>query len=455
MPSVKLSPIFNDAQLDDNGLILSGGKVYWYLAGTTTPTTTYSDTSGSTAQSNPVVLNVRGEPDNPIWLSTGQAYKAILKDSLDNTIRTVDNISGINDTSAPIISEWVLYPGAASYINTTTFSVTGDQRATFTDGRRVKATVSGVDKYATINGTPVYGTGTTTVVLTIDGGGVLDSSLNSVYYGFLDPAYPSFDTTGVNNNTKAGIQSQTWTAFTTGGSSGAYTLTPSPAISSLSAGQRFRVKFHATGNGTDTIAVNGLTATTLKQYSSVGVKEAPRIFINQLADVEYDGTDFVILDPITPVITREIAQIQYLETGTFASGSTAIPVDDTIPQITEGDQYMSVAITPTNASSTIEIEVVFFGSENSNTSDQMTVALFKDSGANAIAAGSEPQTHTNGMPGQVVFRHRRSAGSTSAQTYTVRAGLNNAAQLNFNGGFGGAKLGGVFASSLKITEYTP
>ena len=61
MPSVKLSPLFNDAQLDNNGLPLSGGMVYWYLAGTTTPTIVYAESSGSVANTNPVLLNTRGE----------------------------------------------------------------------------------------------------------------------------------------------------------------------------------------------------------------------------------------------------------------------------------------------------------------------------------------------------------------------------------------------------------
>ena len=191
MPSVKLSPLFNDEQLDNDGLPLSGGLVYWYLAGTTTPITVYAESSGSVPNTNPVVLNTRGEPANPIWLPTGQAYKAVLKDSVGNIIRTVDNISGINDTSAPTISEWLLYAGPATYINATQFSVTGDATAIFDNGRRIKATVSGTDRYATVSGSPVYGAGVTTVTLSLDSG-VLDASLNTVYYGFLDPAYPSF-----------------------------------------------------------------------------------------------------------------------------------------------------------------------------------------------------------------------------------------------------------------------
>lgn len=295
MPSVKLSPLFNDAQLDNNGIPLSGGMVYWYLAGTTTPTIVYSESSGSVANTNPVILNTRGEPVQPIWLPTGDTYKAVLNDSLGNLIRTIDNISGVNDTTTPVISEWVLYAGAATYISGTSFSVTGDATATFDNGRRVKATVSGTDRYGTVNGAPVYALGVTTVTLVLDSG-VLDSSLATVYYGFLDPAHPSFDTTGVNTNTKAGIQSQTWVAFTTGGTSGTYTLTPNPAITAYAAGQRFNVTFNAASAATNTINVSALGAKSLKIYNSAGTKINAVFALNQISDIIYDGTDFVMLN---------------------------------------------------------------------------------------------------------------------------------------------------------------
>jgi len=189
--TVFLSPLFNDAQFDSVGDTLSGGQLYWYLSGTTTPATTYSDSLGAVPQANPIVLNIRGEPDNPIWLTSGNSYKAVLRDSLGTLIRTVDKISGVNDTSTPSISEWLLFSGAATYISATSFSVVGDQRDTFTYYRRIKAAVSGGVCYATI-ASSTYATGITTVTVTNDST-VLDAGLVSVYYGFLNPTYPSFN----------------------------------------------------------------------------------------------------------------------------------------------------------------------------------------------------------------------------------------------------------------------
>ena len=324
MPSVKLSPLFNDAQLDNNGLPLSGGFVYWYIAGTTTPVTVYTESSGSTVNTNPVILNTRGEPVQPIWLPTGQSYKAVLTDGNGGLIRTIDNISGVNDTTTPVISEWVLYAGSATYISGTSFSVTGDATAIFDNGRRVKATVSGTDRYGTVNGAPVFALGVTTVTLTLDSG-VLDSSLATVYYGFLDPAHPSFDTTGVNTNTKSGIQSQTWVAFTTGGSSGTYTLTPNPAITSYSANQRFNVTFNAASAATNTINVNGLGAKSLKMYNSAGSKIDAIFALNQVSDIIYDGTDFVLLNvPQSSTTSPTLTGIPVAPTATAGTNTTQI-----------------------------------------------------------------------------------------------------------------------------------
>ena len=320
MPSVKLSPLFNDAQLDNNGLPLSGGQVYWYVAGTSTPVTVYTESSGSTVNTNPVVLNTRGEPVQPIWLPTGQAYKAVLTDAVGGLIRTIDNIYGVNDTSAPVISEWVSYAGTATYVSTSSFSVAGDQRATFTNGRRIKATVSGTDVYGTINATPTYALGVTTVLVTLDSG-VFDSSLTTVYYGFLDPTHPSFDTTGVNTNTKAGIQAQTWTAFTSGGTSGVYTLTPVPAISAYVGGQRFNVMFNAVSASTNTININGLGAKSLKMYNSAGTKIDAVFALNQVIDIIYDGTDFVMTPPQS-----------LLAGGTFTGAITGTTINGTTMQ---------------------------------------------------------------------------------------------------------------------------
>lgn len=98
--SVNPSPIGGYAGqfFDNNGVILSGGKVYTYAAGTTTPQATYTSSAGVTPHSNPIVLDSAGRvPGGEIWLTAGATYKFVVETSLGVLIGTYDNVEGINE----------------------------------------------------------------------------------------------------------------------------------------------------------------------------------------------------------------------------------------------------------------------------------------------------------------------------------------------------------------------
>jgi len=79
--------------LDNNGVMLSGGLVYTYSAGTTTPLATYTSNTGDTALANPIVLDASGRvPTGQIWLTYGKGYKFTIKTSTGTLIGTYDNI---------------------------------------------------------------------------------------------------------------------------------------------------------------------------------------------------------------------------------------------------------------------------------------------------------------------------------------------------------------------------
>jgi len=83
--------------LDNAGNVLTGGKIYTYAAGTTTPQVAYGNSAGTTPLSNPIILDAAGRvPTGEIWLTDGLVYKFVLKDSNDVLIATYDYISGIN-----------------------------------------------------------------------------------------------------------------------------------------------------------------------------------------------------------------------------------------------------------------------------------------------------------------------------------------------------------------------
>lgn len=147
-----------------------------------------------------------------------------------------------------------------------------------------------------------------------------------------------------------------------------------------------------------------------------------------------------------------LVQVANVQTGAVATGTTVMPYDDTIPQNTEGDQYMSLAITPAAATNKLKITVTLVGSEVSNPADQISVALFQDTTANALAA-VPCRAPTSFGPMAITFTHYMTAGTTSATTFKVRAGLNAAGTFVFNGDNAGNRLyGGVCASSITIEE---
>lgn len=86
----------------DSGTPLSGGKLYTYLAGTTTPETTYTDSSAESDNPNPIILNAAGRVPGEIWVNIGVSYKFVVKDAQDVLIATYDNIIG-SSTAAEIL----------------------------------------------------------------------------------------------------------------------------------------------------------------------------------------------------------------------------------------------------------------------------------------------------------------------------------------------------------------
>jgi hypothetical protein len=103
--AVFLSPVGGVAAqfFTNTGAVLTGGKLFTYAAGTTTPLVSYTTSAGNVARTNPIVLDAAGRvPDGgEIWI-TSAAYKFVLTDSNNVLIATYDNISGIGAASYQI-----------------------------------------------------------------------------------------------------------------------------------------------------------------------------------------------------------------------------------------------------------------------------------------------------------------------------------------------------------------
>ena len=106
--SVTPSPIggFAAQFFDNNGVILSGGKIYTYAAGTSTPVQSYTSASGTTPHTNPIILDSAGRvPGGEIWLTDGINYKFVIETATSILIGSYDNISGINSNFVNFIGQ--------------------------------------------------------------------------------------------------------------------------------------------------------------------------------------------------------------------------------------------------------------------------------------------------------------------------------------------------------------
>lgn len=140
-------------------------------------------------------------------------------------------------------------------------------------------------------------------------------------------------------------------------------------------------------------------------------------------------------------------QIKANTSAATTSGTTVIPVDNTIPQITEGIEVMTQAITPTSATNLLVIEATALVG-NSAGSNNAVIALFQDSTANALHATNQFQSQAAGDV-NLALLHQMVAGTTSSTTFRIRIGYSGAGTTTFgNGRFSTTPHG-----SLVITEY--
>lgn len=144
-----------------------------------------------------------------------------------------------------------------------------------------------------------------------------------------------------------------------------------------------------------------------------------------------------------------IVQVVNVQSGAVATGTNLTPNDDSIPQLSEQNIFMTRTITPVSASNILQIEVVMYSASTSN-GDSLNSSLFQDSGSAAIACIAEQYSNAN-HPVDLSYTHTMVAGTTSEITFKVGSAATGGT-TTFNGVAGLRKYGGVAASSITITE---
>ncbi len=215
--------------------------------------------------------------------------------------------------------------------------------------------------------------------------------------------------------------------------------------SAATLGNGFTVGFHH--NGT-----TGANLYTIDPDGSENIDDDATIVLDTASEsvwIVSDGTNWHIFSRNTPKLRHSVQTVN-VQDGAVATGTTVIPYDDTIPQITEGDEYMTLAITPLNVNNILKIDVVFNGASTSGT--QFMVALFQDTTADALAVATSIINPGSSME-NFMFSYYVVAGTLSSTTFRVRAAATGAGTTTFNGAIGARKFGGVSSSSITITEY--
>jgi hypothetical protein len=251
---------------DANGDPLAGGKLYTYAAGTTTPLATYTDSTGTTPNTNPIILDSRGEAN--VWL-TAVAYKFELKTSADALIWTVDNIS-----NALNLSQLLANSGSAA-----------NPPYTFAADPTTGMYLGAVGQIAlSANGTPVLRSSDTAMTIGQAGG---SNDVDTTVYG-------DFSVNGLLEVTSSSNPSQAFYRPATTGTVGRITWEGRDTVASRVSYARIEGEITSPLTGTHTGNLNFYTATAgaltekmrIDASGNVGIGNTPTVKL----DVQGAGT---------------------------------------------------------------------------------------------------------------------------------------------------------------------
>ncbi|MBT0664884.1 hypothetical protein KI809_11285 [Geobacter pelophilus] len=156
--------------------------------------------------------------------------------------------------------------------------------------------------------------------------------------------------------------------------------------------------------------------------------------------------------PATVATAGSVIGYASASTGSVVKCNVTIPRDDTVPQITEGTQVLSVIYAAKRPNSRIVIRAYVQGQP---TNAGTTVSsLFQSGSSNAIAAATHTVSADGNFPAPIAIMGEYSPGSTDSVTYSLRVGRGDAGQVFYvNGTNAGLRVfGGVAATYMTVEE---
>lgn len=474
-----------------NGVPLAGALLYFYTAGTTTPITVYQDSGLITPHAFPVVADASGI--FPIIYVNSTTYKTVLKTALGVTVQTADNINTTAASSTVLDSVFTLQ-NASDQTKQAQFSLagltTGTLRTyTLPDSNGTLLTTGSAATLAQA----LAGTSSTAVIAAnalAQERQLISSPFNlglaaSVGSSALTVSVKGADGNDPSSSNPVTVSFRNVTAAT--GTPTSLTLTAALSLvissgstmgfTSATIGRLWIVLFNDAGtarlglvnalSGTSIMALRpGLYSSTAEGgaggadsaqiiYTNSAVTAKAMIILGYLEATEATAGTWAttpsllkVYMPGDPLPGDNVGTPARNSTGAVSTGTTVVPLDDTIPQSNEGDQYLSQAIVPSSGANLLSVDATL--NLATSVGNNTTAAIFRDATANALSAVN--QNMANDAVNVVRVTAAVQAGATTSTTFKVRAGGSNAGTTTFNGVATARKLGGVFGSYISISE---
>lgn len=500
-----LVPIANVWQFFTNaGAILAGGKLYTYAAGTSTPLTTYTTKALSVQNANPIVLDSYGRLPNGVFVEAGTSCKLILHDSAGNQLGpTFDNLDAVGGSGAGSSSQfWGGTAGGtpnALTINPSgyTANTAGNVIQFIAASDNTGAVTLNVASLGNVNvqkqGSTALASGdiqANAVVCVVFDGTKFQLESTSDFVAQLARNVPAGNIaatdvqTAINeldtekgglalNNAWTGTQDFQGTVTLTskainmaqgsalsdsgtpdlGAVAGNYVhadagTTTWTALGTVQAGTFRIVKFgtarQITHNATSLILPGAANITTangdVAGFVSLGSGNWRCVWFSRTSGDQGLASGRII----------QVARTLY--STVFDTAGTALPLDTSIPQNTEGDEITGLAttITPKYTNSKLLVECSVQCGDSASAADYVIAALFRDSTANAIASGLGDFEQTSNLE----VCAEVTASALTATTFKVRIGTNGGSVVRVNAKHDNAtiQLGATVTSIMKVTE---
>ena len=452
---------FNNA-----GQPLSGGLVYTYQPGTTTPLTTYTSSSLATANPNPLVLNSAGQTTTDMY--TTQAFKLYVTDASNNLQWVEDNITTLGQLVS-VQSQTTTYTSVVTdrdklfTCNANGGSFTINLLASATAGNGFNLKFKKTD--SSIN----------TITIQANASELIDGTNTFVLFNLNDYVEMYNDGTqwwtvravpqtlrDSNGNNILGLVTTTSAVDYLTLADSATTLPPTIGVS----GTDTNIGIAITPKGTGNITINGPTlitgATTLTGTAAIlGTASAGAALL--LEEDTTNGTNNITIQaPASLAANRTItlydsnistALVQQVRgTIAVASGTTTMPLTS-VPTTSNGTQVATLSITPQNVNNILEVKVILPTVGTGSATVGVIAALFVSTSTNAVRAAAS-FTSSTAQSGNIQLYYSQTAGTTSSLTFSVYMGAGAAATWYLGQtttiNFGGGVIGNGY---IEISEY--